>query len=56
VDKSTGVTSDQTVILTSLASASAYSDPLRRVSYRDPETGTQLKLTNNFSLPMLNPA
>ena len=51
-DKSTGVSSDQTVILTSLASASAYPDPLRRVSYRDPETGKRLKfLTNNFTLP-----
>jgi hypothetical protein len=51
-DKSTGVSSDQTVILTSLASASAYPDPLRRVSYRDPETGKRLKFpTNNFTLP-----
>jgi hypothetical protein len=54
VDKSTGVSSDQTVILTSLASASVYPDPLRRVSYRDPETGKQLRfLTNNFNLPAL---
>jgi len=54
VDKSTGVISDQTVILTSFSSASAYPDPLRRVSYRDPETGKQLKfLTNNFTLPAL---
>ena len=52
VDKSTGVSSDQTVILTSLESASVYPDPLRRVSYRDPETGKQLRfLTNNFTLP-----
>jgi hypothetical protein len=52
VDKSTGVSSDQTVILTSFESASAYPDPLRRVSYRDPETGKRLKfLTNNFTLP-----
>jgi hypothetical protein len=54
VDKSVGVTSDQTVILTSLASASAYPDTLRRVSYRDPITGKRLKfLTNNFTLPAL---
>jgi hypothetical protein len=53
-DKSTGVSSDQTVILTSLASASAYPDPLRRVSYCDPVTGKRLKfLTNNFTLPAL---
>ena len=38
VDKSTGVRSDQTVILTSFQSASAYPDALRRVSYLDKET------------------
>jgi hypothetical protein len=54
VDKSTGVRSDQTVILSSFQSASAYSDPLRRVSYFDAETGKRLKfLTNNFALPAL---
>src|ERR1700676_4501281 len=52
VDKSTGVRSDQTVILTSFGSASAYPDTLRRVSYFDAETGRRLKfLTNNFALP-----
>ena len=50
----TGLRSDHTVILTSRASATAYPDPLRRVSYCDPETGKQLKfLTNNFTLPPL---
>src|SRR6202166_4529842 len=54
VDKSTGVRSDQTVILTSFESASAYPDTLRRVSYLDAETGKRLKfLTNNFALPAL---
>ena len=54
VDKSSGVRSDHTVILTSLGSASAYPDPLRRVTYCDPETGQRLKfLTNNFTLPAL---
>ena len=54
VDKSTGVSADQTVILTSFESASAYPDPLRRISYRDPGTGKRLKfLTNNFTLPAL---
>jgi IS4 transposase len=54
VDKSTGVRSDQTVILTSVESASAYPDALRRVSYFDAETGKRLKfLTNNFTLPAL---
>jgi Domain of unknown function (DUF4372)/Transposase DDE domain len=52
VDKSTGVRSDQTVILTSFESASAYPDALRRVSYFDTETNKRLKfLTNNFVLP-----
>jgi transposase len=52
VDKSTGVRSDQTVILTSFESASAYPDPLRRVSYFDQETNKRLTfLTNNFTLP-----
>src|ERR1700726_3046004 len=52
VDKSTGVRSDQTVILTSFESASAYPDALRRVNYLDKETHKRLKfLTNNFALP-----
>ncbi len=38
VDKSTSIRSDQTVILTSFESASAYPDALRRVSYFDAET------------------
>ena len=54
VDKSTGIRSDQTVILTSVESASAYPDALRRVSYFDAETDKRLKfLTNNFTLPAL---
>jgi transposase len=53
-DKSTGVRSDQTVILTSIHSAKAYPDALRRVSYCDAETGKWLKfLTTNFALPAL---
>jgi hypothetical protein len=54
VDKSTGLRSDHTVILTAIGSASVYPDPLRRVTYCDPETGKRLKfLTNNFTLPPL---
>jgi len=54
VDKSTGVLSDQTVILSSLASATAYPDTLRKVSYFDAERNKRLKfLTNNFTLPAL---
>ena len=52
VDKSTGVLSDQTVILSSVESATAYPDPLRKVSYFDSERSRRLKfLTNNFTLP-----
>jgi hypothetical protein len=52
VAKSTGVLSDQTVILSSLGSATAYPDPLRKVSYFDAERSKRLKfLTNNFTLP-----
>jgi len=52
IDKDTGVRSDQTVILASFESASAYPDPLRRVSYFDTETDKRLTfLTNNFALP-----
>jgi transposase len=54
VDKSTGVRSDHTVILTTFESATAYPEPLRRISYFDAETNKRLKfLTNNFSLPAL---
>jgi hypothetical protein len=52
VDKSTGVRSDHTVILTAIDSAKAYPDPLRRISYLDVETRKRFKfLTNNFTLP-----
>jgi hypothetical protein len=54
VDRSTGILSDHTVILTAIQSAKAYPDPLRRVSYHDPVTDQRLKfLTNNFALPAL---
>jgi len=54
VDKSTGVRSDQTVILTAIESAKVYPDALRRVTYFDIENQRRLKfLTNNFILPAL---
>ena len=54
VDKSTGLRSDQTVILTAIESAQACPDSLRRVSYFDAATNKRLKfLTNNFALPAL---
>jgi DDE family transposase/uncharacterized protein DUF4372 len=54
IDKSTGIRSDHTVILTSFESASVYPDALRRVTYLDVETQKRFKfLTNNFTLPAL---
>jgi len=54
VDKSTGVRSDHTVILTAINSVKAYPDQLRRVSYLDVKTRKRFKfLTNNFMLPAL---
>jgi transposase len=54
VDKSTGVRSDHTVILTTIGSATAYPDALRRINYYDAETNHRLNfLTNNFNLPAL---
>jgi hypothetical protein len=52
VDHAAGVRSDQTVILTSMASPSVYPDALRKVGYVEVETGNKLVfLTNNFFLP-----
>jgi hypothetical protein len=54
VDKTTGVRSDHTVILTAINSAEAYPESLRRVSYLDVATRKRFKfLTNNFTLPAL---
>jgi hypothetical protein len=46
VDKSTGVRSDQTVILTAIESAKVYPDVLRRVSFYDVETERALEKTD----------
>jgi len=52
VDKTTGVQCDQTITLLAPHSLARYPDKLRRVRYRDPETGKRLVfLTNNFTLP-----
>jgi transposase len=54
VDKSTGVRSDHVVWLSTRQSAAHYPDQLRRVSFKDPESGKVLVfLTNNFDLPAL---
>src|SRR5256712_8166044 len=54
VDKTTGLRSDHTVILTSLESAKVYPDALRRITFVDKQTNKRLKfLTNNFALAAL---
>ena len=54
VDRSTGLICDQTVTLTVFYSRQGFEAPLRRVRFKDPETGKKLVfLTNNFALPAL---
>jgi hypothetical protein len=54
IDPGTGVRSDQIIWLRLLKSIEHYPDRLRRVSYKDPESGKALIfLTNNFDLPAL---
>ncbi len=53
-DRSTGVISDQQVMLNGHYSAKRYPEHLRRVRFKDPETGkTLIFLTNNTALPAL---
>lgn len=52
VDKPIGIEADQIIRLAAPKSRARYPDRLRRVSYRDPDTGKRLVfLTNNFTLP-----
>jgi len=54
VERSTGVICDQRVILTGLHSAKKYPEHLRRIRFKDPESGkTLVFLTNNTALPAL---
>ena len=54
VDRSTGLICDQTVVLTGFYAFKDYEAPLRRIRFKDPETGkTLVFLTNNFALPAL---
>ena len=54
VYRSTGVICDQTVVLTVFYSRHGFQDPLRRIRFKDPESGkTLVFLTNNFILPAL---
>jgi IS4 transposase len=52
VDRSTGLICDQTIVLTGFYSRQDFDTPLRRVRFKDPDTGKRLVfLTNNFTLP-----
>ena len=52
--RSTGVICDQRVMLNGFYSAKAYPEHLRRVRFKDPESGkTLVFLTNNTVLPAL---
>jgi hypothetical protein len=54
VDRSTGLMCDQTIMLAGFYSRQDFDTPLRRIRFKDPETGKQLVfLTNNFALPAL---
>jgi hypothetical protein len=54
VERSAGLRSDQTILLTGVRTAQRYPDPLRRIHYFDAEKDSRLTfLTNNFLLPAL---
>lgn len=55
VDKTTGLRSDQTIILVGVDTTTAYPEPLRRIAYFDAETKKRFVfLTNNFALPAIH--
>lgn len=57
VDKTTGLRSDQTIMLAGVKSSRLHPAPLRRVSYYDSETDRRFVfLTNNFAIPALTVA
>jgi hypothetical protein len=54
VDRSSGIICDQSIMLNGYYAAENYPDHLRRIRFKDPETGkTLVFLTNNFTLPAL---
>lgn len=54
VDKTTGLRSDQTIVLQGSKTALQYPAPLRRISYHDADTDKRFVfLTNNFQLPAI---
>jgi hypothetical protein len=57
VDKSSGLRSDQTIVLTGPKTSQRYPVPLRRISYYSQEIGSRFVfLTNDFGLPPLTVA
>ena len=55
IDKTTGLRSDQTIVLSGVKSSQSYPEALRRIHYYDVETGKRFVfLTNNFVLPALS--
>jgi hypothetical protein len=51
-DRDTGIICDQTIALNGYYSRRDYPDHLRRIRFKDPESGkTLIYLTNNFALP-----
>ena len=54
IDKTTGLRSDQTIVLVGPKTSRLYPDPLRRVAFYDAENDRRFVfLTNNFTLPAL---
>lgn len=54
VDKTTGLRSDQTIVLRGYYTSKNYPDALRRITFRDPDTKKRFTfLTNNFELDAL---
>ena len=55
VDRTTGLICDQQVRLTAFDSRRAYPERLRRIRFKDPDTGkTLVFLTNHFTIPALS--
>jgi transposase len=53
-DKAAGLRCDQLIVLTGIRSKEEYPDPMRRIVYRDAQTGKRFVfLTNNLLLPAL---
>lgn len=54
IDKSTGLRSDQTIVLAGPKTSQLYPDPLRRISFYDADNDRRFVfLTNDFTLPAL---